>query len=62
MKLCKMIEVYLKCDNMNIIRTINAFNCINNHVNTCIKCMLSGRQNDTKRMRGESQERKREIV
>ena len=26
---------------MHTIRTINAFICINNHVNSCIKCMLS---------------------
>ena len=36
-----MIEIYLKYDNMYIIRTINAFNYINNHVNSCTKCMLS---------------------
>ena len=41
MKLCKMIEIYLKYDNMHTIRTINAFIWINNHVNSCIKCMLS---------------------
>ena len=41
MKLCKMIEMYLKYDNMHTIRTINAFICINNLVNACIKCMLS---------------------
>ena len=42
MKLYKMIEIYLKYDNMHIIRTFNAFNCINNHVNSCIHSMLSG--------------------
>ena len=26
---------------MHTNRIINAFNCINNHVNSCIKCMLS---------------------
>ena len=41
MKLCKMIEIYLKYDNMHIIGTINAFICINNHVNPCINSMLS---------------------
>ena len=41
MKLCKMIEIYLKYDNMHTIGKINAFICINNHVNWCIKCMLS---------------------
>ena len=29
----KMIEVYLKYDNMHIFWMINAFNWINNHVN-----------------------------
>ena len=41
MKLCKMIEIYLKYDNMNTIRTINAFICINNQVNSCINSLLS---------------------
>ena len=41
MKLCKMIEIYLKYDNMHTIRIINAFICINNHVNSCINSMLS---------------------
>ena len=41
MKLHKMIEMYLKYANMHTIGTINAFICINNHVNSCIKCMLS---------------------
>ena len=40
-KLCKIIEIYLKYDNMHTIRTINAFICINNHVNSCINNMLS---------------------
>ena len=40
MKLCKMIEIYLKYDNIHTIGVINAFICINNHVNSCIKCML----------------------
>ena len=33
MKLHKMIEIYLKYDNMHIFGMINALNCINNHVN-----------------------------
>ena len=41
MKLYKMIEIYLKCDNINTIRIINASICINNHVNSCINSMLS---------------------
>ena len=41
MKLYKMIEIYLKYDNMHTIRTINVFICINNHVNSCINSMLS---------------------
>ena len=41
MKLCKMIEMYLKYDNMHTIEVINAFICIDNHVNSCIICMLS---------------------
>ena len=41
MKLSKIIEIYLKYDNMHTIRIINAFICINNHVNSCLKCMLS---------------------
>ena len=46
MKLCKMIEIYLKYDNMHTNRIINAFICINNHVNSFIKCMLSGIRTD----------------
>ena len=41
MKLHKMIEIYLKYDNMHIFGMINAFNCINNHINLCINSMLS---------------------
>ena len=41
MKLHKMIEMYLKYDSMHTNRTINALICINNHVNSCINCMLS---------------------
>ena len=40
MKLFIMIEIYLKYENMHTIRTINAFICINNHVNLCINSML----------------------
>ena len=41
MKLCKMIEIYLKYDNMHTIGIINALIYINNHVNSCINSMLS---------------------
>ena len=44
MKLYKMIEMYLKYDNMHTNVIINTFICINNHVNSCIKCMLSAVQ------------------
>ena len=33
--------MYLKYDNMHTNGIINAFICINNHVNSCLKCMLS---------------------
>ena len=36
-----MIEIYFKYDNMYTFGIINAFNCINNHVNLCINSMLS---------------------
>ena len=36
-----MIEILLKYDNMHIIGVINALNCINNHIITCINRMLS---------------------
>ena len=36
-----MIEIYLKYDNIHIFGIINAFICINNHVNSCINSMLS---------------------
>ena len=42
MKLQTMMEVYLKYDNMHINGTINVFICIKNHLNSCIKCILSG--------------------
>ena len=41
MKLYKMIEIYLKYDNMHIFGMINAFICINNYVISCINNMLS---------------------
>ena len=41
MNLYKMIEILLKYDNMHIIGVINALNCINNHIITCINSMLS---------------------
>ena len=41
MKLHKIIEMYLKYDNMHTIGTINGLICINNYVNSCINCMLS---------------------
>ena len=41
MKLLKMIEMYLKYDNMHTNRIIHALNCINNHVNSCKNCMIS---------------------
>ena len=40
-KLYKMIEIYLKYDNMHTFGIINAFICINNHVNSFINSMLS---------------------
>ena len=36
-----MRAIYLKYDNMHTNVIINVFICINNHVNSCIKCMLS---------------------
>ena len=44
MKLCRLIEIYLKYDNMHTFGIINAFICINNHVNLCINGMLSVEQ------------------
>ena len=41
MKLYKMIEIYLKYDNMHTYRVINAFIRINNHENSCINSILS---------------------
>ena len=41
MKLYKMIEIYLKYDNIHTIGIINAFICFNNHINSCINGMLS---------------------
>ena len=41
MKLCKMIEIYLKYYNMHTNKIFNALNYINNHVNSCTNCILS---------------------
>ena len=41
MNLYKMIEILLKYDNMRIIGLINALNCINNHIITCVNSMFS---------------------
>ena len=41
LKLHKMTEMYSKYDNMYTNRIFNALNCINNHVHSCINCMLS---------------------
>ena len=41
-----MIEILLKYDNMHIIGVINALNCINNHIITCINRMLSTPRDD----------------
>ena len=47
MKLFKMIEMYLKYDDMYTNVILNAFICINNHINSCIKCMLSSRDDSS---------------
>ena len=39
-----MIEMFQIYDKLHTNGIINALICINNHVNSCIKCMLSGRQ------------------
>ena len=44
-----MIEIYIKYDNMHIFGMINAFNCINNHVISCINSMLSRRKDNAYR-------------
>ena len=41
MNLHKMIEIFLKDDNMHTFIMINALICINNYVITCINSMLS---------------------
>ena len=41
MKLHKMIEIYLKHDNMHTYIIFNTLNCINNYINLCTNCMLS---------------------
>ena len=42
LKVYKKIEMHSKYDNMHTNRIFNALNCINNHVNSCKNCMLSG--------------------
>ena len=39
-----MLDMHSKYDNMNTNGIFNALICINNHVNSCIKCMLSTTQ------------------
>ena len=41
LKLHKMIDMRSKYDNMQTNGIFNASICINNHVNSCINCMLS---------------------
>ena len=41
MKLLKMIEMYLKYDNMHTNRIFTVFICTNNHVNSCTNYILS---------------------
>ena len=41
MNLHKMIEICSKDDNMHTFIMINALNCINNYVITCMNSMLS---------------------
>ena len=41
LKLYKMIDMYLKYDNMHTNELFNAIICINNHLNSCMNCMLS---------------------
>ena len=36
-----MMEMHSKYDNMHENRIFNALNYINNHLNSCINCMLS---------------------
>ena len=35
-----MIDMYSKYDNMHTNRIFNALNCVSNHINLCINCML----------------------
>ena len=44
LKLHKMIDMQLKYDNMHTNGIFNALICVNNHVNSCINCILSGGQ------------------
>ena len=41
LKLHKMIDIYLKFDNMHTNKIFNALICINTRVNSCTNCMLS---------------------
>ena len=41
LKLHKMIKMHSKYDNMRTSIIFNALNCINNHVNSYITCMLT---------------------
>ena len=54
MKLHKMIEMYLKYDNMHTNGTVNTFICINNHVNSCINCMLPTGEVDVSLLRSKT--------
>ena len=42
LKLHKVIEMYLKYDNMQKNKIFNALISINNHLNSCTNCMLLG--------------------
>ena len=41
LKMYEMIDMHSKYDNMHNNGIIYALICINNHVNSCINCMLS---------------------
>ena len=59
MNLQKMIEIYLKYDNMHIFVMINALICINNYITACIDIMLSKGKLD-KKMGKEEHNREKE--
>ena len=42
LKLHKMIEMHSKYDNMHTNGIYKGLICINNHINSCISCMLLG--------------------